>query len=65
MLETVVHEKYILKLEVNCISNLSPNDMYLTTDNPQKISECMSHYNKYDAFVVILLQMLVVTISSR
>ena len=48
------YEKFILVLEVNCISNLSPNHTLQLT-----ILRTVSHYKKkYDNFVVILSQRL-------
>ena len=53
------YEKFILVLEVNCMSNLSPNHTLQQTTLMQNICEQVTTaaFQIYDAFVVILLQM--------
>jgi len=51
------YEQFILVLEVNCISNLSPNHTLQLTILRTTVSESLQ--NKYDDFVVILSQRLV------
>ena len=49
------YEKFFLVLEVNCISNLSPNHTFQLTTLRTAARE--SRFKKYDAFVVTLSQM--------
>ena len=53
------YEKYILVLEVNCMHKRPEPKSYLSTDNPQNVCERVTTtaFQKYDAFVVILMQM--------
>ena len=51
-------ERFVLVIEVNCIRNLSPNHtLQLTTLRTSVERVTTAAFQKYDAFVVILLQM--------
>ena len=49
--------RFILVLEVNCISNLSPNHTLQLTTLRTFVRVTKTAFLKYDVFVVILLQM--------
>ena len=46
--------KFILVFEATCISNLSPNHLYLATDNPQNICQGVTTTTDFKSMILLI-----------